>query len=228
MTPGDGAVTTGGGGARRGGEPARAVISDFGGVLTVPLVEAFTAYHEASGIGPGDLGRAMAQATERSGGEHPLYELEKGAISELEFQRRLEAELGDGVGLEGFRETYFAHLHANAQMVDYLRDLRDRGLRVAMLTNNVREWDPLWRAKLPDLDDIFELVVDSAFVGMRKPDPAIYRLTLERMGEGLRAEECVFVDDLEINCDAARELGMRAVRFVDNEQGIPEIEAALG
>ncbi len=204
------------------------MISDFGGVLTVPLVEAFTAYHEASGVTAGDLGRAMAGATERYAGEHPLYELEKGAISEREFQRRLEAELGDGIGLEGFRDTYFSHLHANEPMVDYLRGLRERGLRIAMLTNNVREWEPLWRAKLPDLDDIFELVVDSAFVGMRKPDPAIYRLTLERLGRGVRAEDCVFVDDLEVNCDAARELGMRAVRFVDNDRGIPEIEAALG
>ncbi len=210
------------------GQPVRAVISDFGGVLTVPLVEAFTAYHEASGIGPGELGRAMAAATERSGGEHPLFELEKGTISEREFQRRLEAELGDGVGLAGLRDTYFANLHANEPMVDYLRGIRARGLRVAMLTNNVREWEPLWRAKLPDLDDIFELVVDSAFVGMRKPDPAIYRLTLERLGEGLGPGECLFLDDLDVNCDAARELGMRAVRFVDNEQAIAEMEAVLG
>ena len=70
-------------------------------------------------------------------------------------------------------------------MIDFMAELRGRGLRMALLTNNVREWEPLWRAKLPELDDIFELVVDSAFVGMRKPEPEIYELTLERLGGGL-------------------------------------------
>jgi putative hydrolase of the HAD superfamily len=96
-----------------------------------------------------------------------------------------------------------------------------------VLTNNVREWEPLWRAKLPEVDELFEVVVDSAFVGIRKPDPAIYELTLERLGDGVQASDCVFVDDLEVNCEAARTLGMRAVRFVDATQAIPEIESAL-
>jgi len=69
------------------------------------------------------------------------------------------------------------------------------------------------------------VVVDSAFVGMRKPDPAIYELTLERLG--VMAEECVFVDDLELNCEAARALGMTAVRYERAEQAIPELRSAL-
>ena len=67
-------------------------------------------------------------------------------------------------------------------MIDFVRELRGRGVRAALLTNNVREWEPLWRAKLPEVDELFEVVVDSAFVGLRKPDPAIYELTLERLG----------------------------------------------
>ena len=98
-------------------------------------------------------------------------------------------------------------------------------MRTALLTNNVREWEPLWRAKLPELDEIFEVVVDSAFVGMRKPDPRIYELTLERLGAV--AGECVFVDDLEVNCAAARALGMAAVRFEDTGEAIAAVEAAL-
>jgi putative hydrolase of the HAD superfamily len=112
-------------------------------------------------------------------------------------------------------------------MIEYLRGLRDDGLRLGLLTNNVREWEPLWRAKLPDVEELFEVIVDSAFVGMRKPEPEIYTLTLERMGGGLRFEECVFLDDIEINCDAARALGMTAVRFHDNAQAIAELDAAL-
>ena len=213
----------------RAAPPTRpaAVICDFGGVLTTPLIQAFSAYHEASGISPGQLGEAMARATDRWQGRHPLFELEIGAISETEFQRRLEAELGEGLHLDGFRDSYFSNLHPNEPMIDEMRSLASRGLRMAMLTNNVREWEPLWRAKLPDLDEIFELVVDSAFVGLRKPDARIYRLTVERLGGGMRPEQCLFVDDLEVNCDAARALGMRAVRFVDNDQAIAEIEAAL-
>ena len=211
----------------RAGGPIRAVISDFGGVLTTPLIEAFAAYHEASGITADDLRAAMASATERWEGRHPLFELEVGAISEAEFQSRLEAELGDGLRLQGFRETYFANLHPNEPMIAYMRTLPPRGYRLAILTNNIREWEPLWRAKLPDIDDIFELVVDSAFVGMRKPDPRIYTLTVERLGGGLEPRQCLFVDDLEVNCEAARALGMRAVRYESADQAIDDIEAEL-
>jgi putative hydrolase of the HAD superfamily len=77
------------------------------------------------------------------------------------------------------------------------------------------------------VDEIFEFVVDSAFVGMRKPDPEIYKLTVERLGDGFEASDCLFVDDVQVNIDAARELGMAAVHFQSNEQAIPEIEAAL-
>ena len=93
-----------------------------------------------------------------------------------------------------------------------------------MLTNNVREWEPLWRTKLP-IDEIFETVVDSGFVGLRKPDPAIYALVLERLG--LAAEECVFVDDLEVNIDAARALGFAVVRHEETDRTIAELDALL-
>ena len=214
------------GAAPEGRPPVRAVVSDFGGVLTVPLIHAFTAYHRTSGISAEELRGAMTAATDRWGA-HPLFELEKGAITEQEFQRRLEAELAGDRRLTGFRETYFEHLHANDRMVAYMRELRDRGLRMAMLTNNIREWEPHWRAKLPDIDEIFELVVDSAFVGARKPEPEIYRILLERLGDGIAAEHCLFVDDLEVNCEAARDLGMRAVRFEETGQAIAEMEREL-
>jgi putative hydrolase of the HAD superfamily len=204
----------------------RAVISDFGGVLTTPLMESFLAYQRESGVSLEDLGVAMAKLMQDDDGRHPLFELEKGNITEEEFSRRLGAALGRDVS--GMREVYFENLHPNERMIGYLRGLREDGLRLALLTNNVREWEPLWRAKLPDVDELFEVVVDSGFVGMRKPDPEIYELTLERLGDGLRAEECAFLDDIEVNCDAARALGMTAIRFHDNEQAIAELDAALG
>jgi HAD superfamily hydrolase (TIGR01509 family) len=75
------------------------------------------------------------------------------------------------------------------------------------------------------VDEIFELVVDSAFVGMRKPDHAIYELTVARLG--VPAEECLFVDDFAHNCAAAREVGMTAVVYEEPDQAIAEIRAAL-
>ena len=86
----------------------------------------------------------------------------------------------------------------------------------AICTNNVREWEARWRAMLP-IDEIFDIVVDSAFVGMRKPDPEIYRLTLERLGAA--PAEALFVDDVELNCEAARELGMTAGALPDDRAG---------
>ena len=75
------------------------------------------------------------------------------------------------------------------------------------------------------IDDIFELVVDSAYVGVRKPDPEIYDLTVRRLG--VPAQACLFVDDLEPNCVAAREAGMRAIVYRDRAQATTDIRAAL-
>jgi putative hydrolase of the HAD superfamily len=202
----------------------RALITDFGGVLTSPLQEGFLAYQEESGVSLEELGRAMARATEEHG-EPPLFVLERGEITETEFRARIEPHLEDGFDMTRLRTLYFERMQANRPMIEFVREVRNRGLRTALLTNNVREWEPLWRAKLPEIDELFEVVVDSAFVGMRKPDPAIYQLTLERLG--MVAEECVFVDDLEVNCDTARALGMTAVRFERAEQAIPELRSAL-
>jgi epoxide hydrolase-like predicted phosphatase len=200
-------------------------ISDFGGVLTSPISEGFLAYQEESNVSLEELGRAMARAAEHHG-EHPLYALERGELTEREFAERLERQLPGGFSLTRLRELYFERLVPNGPMIDFARSLRERGVRTALLTNNVREWEPLWRAKLPELDEIFEVVVDSAFVGLRKPDPRIYELTVERLGT--EPGDCVFVDDLEVNCAAARELGMAAVRFEDTGAAIAAVEVALG
>ena len=204
------------------------VISDFGGVLTTPLMRSFMAFQDQTGIQWEAMGHAMQRAAERNGA-YPLFELEKGKMTEDEFltllQDELEPELGHRPELHGFREIYFEALDPNEAMVELMSDLRRRGYRMALLTNNVREWEPLWRSLLP-VDAIFELIVDSAFVGMRKPEPEIYELTLERLGDP-PPEECLFVDDVEVNCETACELGLNAVHFRDNEQAIPEIEAAV-
>ena len=202
----------------------RAIVTDFGGVLTNPLFEGFAHVQEQRGVPLEELGAAMARIAERDG-ENPLFRLERGEVTEAEFLAALDAELGGPRRLADFGEVYFSGLRANGEMIDWLRDARERrGLRLALLTNNVREWEPLWRRMLP-VDELFEVVVDSAFVGMRKPDPRIYELTLERLA--LPAAECAFLDDLEVNVDAAAALGLRAVRFVDTAGAIAGLEAVL-
>jgi putative hydrolase of the HAD superfamily len=204
-----------------------AVVSDFGGVLTSPLVDTFRAFQDSSGISLASLGSAIAAITQRTGA-NPLFELETGRLTEADFHAALAAELTEQMGreveLHGFGEAYFNHLDPNERVIEYMRSLRGRGHLMAICTNNVREWEPRWRAMLP-VDEIFEVVVDSAFVGVRKPEPEIYHLTLERLG--VSADAALLVDDIELNCDGARELGMQAVWFRSTEQAIEEIEAAL-
>jgi putative hydrolase of the HAD superfamily len=212
----------------------KAVISDFGGVLTTPLLGSFAAFQNETGIPPAALGSAMQRIAEAEG-KHPLYELERGRMTEAAFLERLGKELTTELGhepeLHRFSEIYFEALEPNEPMIELMRGLRARGLRMALLTNNVREWEPLWRSMMP-VDEVFELVVDSAFVGMRKPEPEIYELTLERMRAldgipDLAAGDCLFVDDIEVNVEAARALGMGAVHFRTTDQAIAEIEDAV-
>ena len=195
------------------------MISDFGGVLTTPLERSFRFFADRSGIPLERLGEAMSALQDRLG-QHPLFELEIGAMTEARFYELLGEELG--VEITGFAEEYFSHLGVEEEMIAAIARWRDAGLRMAMCTNNVREWEPRWRAMLP-VDELFEIVVDSAFVGVRKPDVRIYEIVLERLGD-VGAEECVFVDDREDNCAAARDLGMWAVHFRDAGQAIAEVE----
>ncbi|MDQ3849999.1 MAG: HAD family phosphatase [Actinomycetota bacterium] len=205
----------------------RAVVCDLGGVLTSPLAGSFERFQEHARLAPEALGRALTAITQAEGA-NPLHELECGRMSEQAFMNRMAAALREEVGrdvpMHEFTERYWAGLRPNAAMVELMSALRAEGYRMALLTNNVREWEPRWRALLP-VDDIFELVIDSAFVGMRKPDPEIYALTVRRLS--VPAAQCLFVDDLEPNCAAARSAGMSSVHFVETEQAIADIRAAL-
>jgi putative hydrolase of the HAD superfamily len=209
------------------GSGIEVVVSDFGGVLTTPLVQSFMAFQDQTGISTETLGRAM-QAAAEANGENPLFEMERGEITEVAFLETLtdclEPLLGHRPEMHRFKEIYFEALDPNPPMIELMRELKAEGYRMAMLTNNVREWEPLWRPMLP-VDEIFETVVDSAFVGCRKPEPRIYEMTLERIG--MPAESCLFIDDVAPNCEGARAAGLSAVHFRDNEQAIADVRAAL-
>ena len=205
----------------------RAVISDFGGVLTTPLAGSFQAFADQSGIELATMGQAFAALAERDG-MNPLHELECGRMTEEVFvaglQRALSDVSGREVELAAFAETLWAGLLPNEPMIALMASLRAEGYKMALLTNNVREWESRWRAMAP-IDDIFELVIDSAFVGMRKPEPAIYELAVARLG--VPVGDCLFVDDREDNCAGARAVGMSAVVYRDVDQAVAEIRGAL-
>lgn len=206
---------------------ARAVISDFGGVLTTPLAAAFQQFSDRSGVSLEELGIAMG-AVGAARGENPLFELETGHLTEVEFMAMLSGELsrarGHEVSLAGFGEALFAGLEPNQPFVAFMRRLRERGLPMAICTNNVREWSGRWQAMIP-VGELFDVVIDSSELGVRKPDPRIYEATVAALG--VAPESAVFIDDLQINCEAAAALGMRAVWFQETEQAIADVEAAL-
>ena len=203
------------------------VISDFGGVLTTPLGEAFANFQDKMDIEPKTFGVAMKDVLEKTG-KHPLFELECGRITQKAFEDQLADEVGRQTGtrpdVRDFGLGFFNALDPNPGMLDLIREVRRDGYRTALLTNNVKEWEPLWRSMLP-VDELFETVVDSAFVGCRKPDPRIYHLTLERVD--LPPEACIFIDDMEINCQAAEEIGIHAVHFRETAQARAEGHALL-
>jgi len=205
-----------------------AVISDFGGVLTKPLMNAFNRVQDDMSVPIEAYGPAFAHSLEHDG-VHPLFALERGEISEPEFLARLERAfatvLGREVSLHGFGEQLMAAMEPNQELFDHYAALRrERSLRFALCTNNVREWEARWRAMLP-IDELFEIVVDSAFVGTRKPEPEIYAITLERLG--VPAEACVFIDDLEPNVDGAKTAGMQGIVHRDTARTIAELESLL-
>jgi putative hydrolase of the HAD superfamily len=209
------------------GSPPRAVVTDFGGVLTTPLIEAFTRANAEIGIPAAALRDAMRLSASRAH-EPPLFTLERGQMTEDEFTRDLGESLAEVLGhpidLDGYGARLMGSLERNEPLIAYYRGLHARGVRLAILTNNVREWQPIWRSRLA-ADDLFELIVDSGFEGVRKPEPEIYALALERLG--LPGDACAFVDDLEVNLPPARDAGMHAIHYRDADQAIAELDSWL-
>ena len=152
------------------------------------------AFQDQTGITPRP--RQGDQAATEANGENPLFEMERGEITEVAFLEKLtdglEPLLGHRPEMHRFKEIYFEALEPNPEMIELMRELKAEGYRMAMLTNNVREWEPLWRSMLP-VDEIFETVVDSGFVGCRKPER---RSTADPGADRPPAEACLFVDDV--------------------------------
>lgn len=145
--------------------------------------------------------------------DHPWHRLERGEITFAEYRQASAAVLAEAGVQPSSSSAAGFQFEPNEPVVALVYELRAAGLRLGVLTNNVRELRPLWWGLLP-FAELFDDVVDSHEVGMRKPDPAIYHLALERLGAA--AGRTAFLDDIASNVATAERLGMRGV-LVDHD-----------
>ena len=199
-----------------------AVIFDVGGVLTVNPFAMMAKLAQGHGIEPRTFVAIAVGAGSYGDGDHPWHIFERGEITLDEYNSAIAA-LARQHGLDGFPPLPPAEFMAQAmalrpEMIDAVDTVRARGLRTAILTNNVSAWNS-WRRFIPT--EKFEVVIDSSDVGMRKPEARIYRLAVERLG--VSVDRCIFLDDLAANCAAAQALGMHAILVDDSDAGRLEL-----
>ncbi|HEX6677154.1 MAG TPA: HAD family phosphatase [Actinomycetes bacterium] len=195
----------------------RGLLVDFGGVLTTSVVEAFRSFCDAEGLEPDTVFRRLVESAEA---RRLVAELECGRIAEPAFEPAFAAILG--VRPDGLIERMFSHTRPAPEVAEVVLAARRAGIRTGLLSNSWGEG----RYERDRFAELFDGVVISGEVGLRKPQPAIY--TLAASSIGVEPEACVFVDDLYHNLEPARELGMATVLHSDVEQTTAELEELLG
>ncbi|HEX3646791.1 MAG TPA: HAD family phosphatase [Pseudonocardiaceae bacterium] len=189
-----------------------AVVFDYGGVLTTPVRHAMTGWLAEDGVTEDSYRAVMREwlVGEAAAGS-PIHRLETGELSPADFEATLAPRLVTTTGVpvvaDGLLGRMFALMRPDPAMLALVTALRSAGLRTALLSNS---WGDHYADELLAL---FDVVVISGRVGLRKPDPAVFGLLLERLG--LPAERVAFVDDIPANIRAARELGIHAVQHTD-------------
>jgi len=188
------------------------VLFDFGGVYIGSPFPAFVREAEHLGIDPTTLIELTFGPMEHDS-DHPWHRAERGELDMGRVRKEIIALCAEaGLEIDPFvilARSMAPHSEGHPDVVGCTRELRAAGYRTGLVTNNVLEIRERWRAVLP-LDELFDVVVDSSEVGMRKPSPGIYELTLGML-EGTEAERAIFLDDLPANVRAAENLGMRGI-----------------
>jgi putative hydrolase of the HAD superfamily len=204
----------------------RGLVVDWGGVLTSDLQTSMAAWADSDDIDVAHFQDVMRQWLGTSGGQearwNPVHALERGELEVPEFEGRLAAALqtqsGVPVPADGLLQRMFDRFEHAPDMVGLLHRAHTAGLRTALLSNS-------WGNDYPrdGWSDMFDVVVISGEVGMRKPEPRIFHHTLDLLG--LPPEACVFVDDLAPNVRAAVDLGMVGVLHTSYAATAAELEA---
>lgn len=200
-----------------GSETYAGLLVDYGGVLTSNLFESFRAFCELEGIEPDAIRRSFR---EDRAARQLLIDLETGKLPEEEFEPQFAAMLG--VNPAHLIDRMFAGSVPDKPMVAAVLNARRQGVRTGLISNS-------WGTRRYDgaqLAELFDGVVISGEVGIRKPAPEIYRLGAERIG--LEPSPCVYVDDLSFNLGPAAELGMATVHHTNSTDTIAELERLLG
>jgi putative hydrolase of the HAD superfamily len=204
-----------------------AVVFDLGGVVMPSPLDAFRAYEASTGLPH----RFLSEVVVQTGDDGAWSRLERGELTMAEFADEFEAECS-AAGHTVVVDELFAEVHAGSgprpEMLTAIARIRDRGLKTAALTNNWRPdgSDETVGSRTPVLGDLFDVIVESALEGLRKPDPRIYELTCSRLG--VAPADAVFLDDLGVNLKSARALGMTTIKVGDPATALAELEAVLG
>ena len=206
-------------------QTVRAVLFDFGGVILTSPFEAFADHERRHGLPGGFLRRLNATNPDTNA----WAQLERNEVDVEGFCQRFEEEAA-AAGHRVDARAVLALLSGEVrpEMLAALRAIKEQGLALALLTNNiVREPDgAAERADIADAMAYFDVVVESSKAGVRKPDPRFYALALDELG--IEAAEAVFLDDLGVNLKPARALGMRTIKVTDPDEALAELEAVLG
>lgn len=205
----------------------KAVLWDFGGVFTASPFTGMHKYAESLGVDSKTLQEQVFGPYEQDT-DHPWHRLERGEQTMDATSEEL-ATLAENSGIDGFTlDGFFQSMRLDesrrldeigkqadrSAVVEMVRKLKEAGIRNAIITNNIAEFREAWRKMIP-VDELFEEVVDSSAEGIRKPNPAIYYLALERLG-GLSPQDAVFLDDAISNVEAARNLGIYGIHVKDD------------
>jgi putative hydrolase of the HAD superfamily len=208
----------------------RGVITDWGGVMTNPIAETVDIWLTAEGIDKGSYRTIMrqwvAEAYEATHGENPIHALERGESSHVEFEVALASQLvredGQAVASAGLLARMFGGSVLDLAMIDLFRGLHSSGVPTGLLSNSWGD-DGYPRDLFPEM---FDAVVISAEVGMRKPEPRIFLHAAGLLG--LRPDECVFIDDVNANVLAAERVGFTAVLHSEAGETAGRLSELLG
>ena len=197
----------------------RALVVDFGGVLTTNVFESFRAFCQAEGLDP-DAVRKIFR--ERGEGLDLLRQLERGELTVDEFSERFGPLLGVKE-TDGLVERLFAGIVVDEAMVDAVRRVKASGRPTGLISNS---WGGTSYDRVADAGELFDVMVISGEVGLNKPEPEIYRLAAERLD--VDPARCLFVDDLRENCEGAEAVGMTAIRHRSAPETIARLAELTG
>ena len=186
-----------------------AILFDFGGVFTPSPFAAVERWGQELGASPGQLFEIVFGPYHEDT-DHPWHRLERGELSLVDARDKIMA-LGASHGIEADPFKLFERMGGGEgprqALVERACALRECGYRTALITNNAREFRKRWMEMVP-VTEMFEVIIDSSQVGMRKPDPRIFRLALDRLTT-VEPERALFLDDFQSNLDAAEALGIQ-------------------